>query len=58
MASKGPKCKICSKTVSLMSYDTGYMKVVKPGQPKAGFVCWDCAGKLLGGKLEQITAPE
>jgi len=55
MPGKGPKCKLCGKTVQIMSYGTGYMKVFKPGEPKAGFVCWDCAGKLLGNKLKEIT---
>ncbi|MEW6592136.1 MAG: hypothetical protein AB1305_00370 [Candidatus Hadarchaeota archaeon] len=58
MPGKGPKCKLCGKAVQIMSYDAGYLKVLKPGAPKAGFVCWSCAEKLLGDKVEQIIAPE
>lgn len=56
MPGKGPKCKLCGKTVQMMSYDAGYLKLVKPGEPKSSFVCWDCAGKLLGSKLGEITS--
>lgn len=37
-----------------MSYDTGYMKVVRPGVPKASFICWKCAEKMLGENIKQI----
>ena len=56
MRAKGPKCKLCGKTVQLMSYDAAYVKIVKPGEVKASFVCWQCAGKLLGDKLGEITS--
>jgi hypothetical protein len=54
MRAKGPKCRVCNKGIQIMSYDSGYIKVVKPGEPKAVFVCWDCAEKLLGDKLKQV----
>lgn len=54
MRTKGPKCKLCGKGISIMSYDAAYLKVVKPGEAKAGFVCWGCAKKLLGEKLEEF----
>ncbi|MFN4133053.1 MAG: hypothetical protein ACK4GQ_01605 [Candidatus Hadarchaeales archaeon] len=56
MPQKGPKCKLCGKGIQIMSYDTGYLKVVKPGQPKAAFVCWKCAEGLLGDKLGEISS--
>jgi len=55
MKAKGPKCKLCDKAIQIMSYDSAYLKVVKPGEAKAGFVCWGCAEKLLGEKLGQIV---
>jgi predicted RNA-binding Zn-ribbon protein involved in translation (DUF1610 family) len=55
MRAKGPKCKLCGKTIKLMSYDTAYLKAVKPGETKASFVCWKCAEKLLGEKLGEIA---
>lgn len=54
---KGPKCKNCGKGISIMSYDTGYIKIVKPGQPKAEFLCWKCSERLLGDKIEEILPP-
>jgi len=39
-----------------MSYDASYVKIVKPGDTKASFVCWKCAEKLLGDKLGEITS--
>lgn len=54
---KGAKCKLCGKTVQIMSYDSAYVKFVKPGEPKPAFVCWDCSKKLLGDKLNEIVAP-
>jgi len=54
MPTKGPKCKLCSKTIQIMSYDSAYVKVVKPGEAKASFICWSCAEKLLGNKLNEI----
>jgi len=54
MRTKGPKCKLCGKGISIMSYDAAYLKVVKPGDVKASFVCWECAKKLLGEKLEEF----
>lgn len=56
MRAKGPKCKLCGKNVQLMSYDAAYVKIVKPGEAKASFVCWSCAGKLLGDKLGEIVS--
>ena len=55
MPKKGPKCKLCEKTIQMMSYDAAYVKIVKPRQAKASFICLDCAGKLLGDKLDEIT---
>ncbi len=37
-----------------MSYDTAYLKVVKPGEAKASFVCWRCAEKLFGERLKDL----
>jgi hypothetical protein len=56
MRAKGPKCKLCGKTIQLMSYDATYVKFVKPGEAKASFICWDCAEKLLGEKLKEIVS--
>jgi len=55
MRVKGPKCKLCDKPIKLMSYDTGYLKVVKPKEANAAFVCWKCAEKMLGEKLSELT---
>jgi hypothetical protein len=55
MRAKGPKCRVCGGTIQLMSYDAAYVKFVRPGEAKASFVCWECAKKLLGEKLEQIA---
>jgi len=52
---KGPKCKLCGKGIQIMSLDSAYVKIVKPGEAKASFVCWACAEKLLGDKLGQIA---
>ena len=54
MRAKGPKCKLCGKGIQIMSYDASYLKVVKPGETKASFVCWRCAEKLLGEKLKEL----
>lgn len=56
MPKKGPKCRLCEKTIQMMSYDAAYVKIVKPHQAKASFICLDCAGKLLGDKLDEITS--
>jgi len=32
MWAKGPKCKLCGKTVQMLSYDAAYVKIVKPGE--------------------------
>ena len=58
MKAKGPKCKLCGKAIQIMSYDAAYLKVVKPGEAKASFVCWKCAEGLLGDKLGQITGAQ
>ncbi len=52
---KGPKCKLCGKTIGIMSYDSSYAKFVKPGEAKASFICWSCAEKTCGDKLDEIT---
>jgi len=52
---KGPKCKLCGKSIQIMSYDSAYAKFVKPGEAKASFICWGCAEKSLGEKLNEIT---
>ena len=54
---KGPKCKLCGKSIQIMSYDSAYAKFVKPGETKASFICWSCAEKALGEKLNEITCP-
>ena len=56
MPAKGPKCKLCGKAIQIMSYGAAYLKVVKPGEARASFLCWKCAEKLLGEKLEEITS--
>lgn len=56
MSAKGPKCKLCGKTIQIMSYNAAYLKVVKPGEAQASFLCWKCAEKLLGEKLGEITS--
>ena len=56
MRAKGPKCKLCGKTIQLMSYDAAYVKIVRPGEAKASFVCWRCAEGLFGEKLGQIAS--
>jgi predicted RNA-binding Zn-ribbon protein involved in translation (DUF1610 family) len=55
MKAKGPKCKLCGKAIQIMSYDAAYLKVVKPGEAKASFVCWGCAEKILGDRLGEIA---
>jgi len=55
MPTKGPKCKLCGKAIQIMSLGSAYVKVVKPGEAKASFVCWKCAEELLGDKLRQIA---
>ncbi|MDI6884548.1 MAG: hypothetical protein QMD00_05450 [Hadesarchaea archaeon] len=54
MRAKGPKCKLCGKNIQIMSYDSTYVKIVKPGETKASFICWGCAEKLLGEKLKEL----
>ena len=54
MRAKGPKCKLCGKGIQLMSYGSAYLKVVRPGEAKASFVCWKCAEKMLGEKLGEL----
>ena len=55
MRAKGPKCELCGKRIQLLSYDAAYLKIVKPRETKASFVCWRCAEGLLGEKLGQIV---
>lgn len=55
MPQKGPKCRLCGSGIQIMSYDAGYLKLVKPGEPRAAFVCWRCAEELLGEKLGQLS---
>jgi hypothetical protein len=52
---KRPKCQLCGKSIQIMSYDSAYVKLVKPGEAKATFVCWSCAEKKLGEKLKEIA---
>lgn len=54
MRAKGPKCKLCGKGIRLMSYDAAYVKIVRPGETRASFICWGCAEGLLGEKLKQM----
>ena len=58
MPKKGPKCKLCGKTVQIMSYDSAYVKIVKPRTANASFLCLDCAGKVFGDKLDEVTSVE
>ena len=55
MRAKGPKCKLCGKVVQIMSYDAAYVKIVRPGESKASFICWKCAEGLLGDKLKEVV---
>lgn len=55
MRTKGPKCKLCGKTVQIMSYNSAYVKFVRPGEAKASFICWPCAEKALGDKMKEIA---
>jgi len=54
MRTKGPKCKVCGKGIQIMSYDAAYIKVVRPGEARARFVCWGCSEKLFGEKLKDL----
>lgn len=54
MRAKGPKCKLCGKKIQLMSYDATYIKVVKPGETRASFICWGCAERMFGEKLKEL----
>jgi len=56
MRSKGPKCKLCGKAIQIMSYDAAYVKIMKPGEAKASFICWKCAEGLLGDKLKEVVS--
>ena len=56
MRAKGPNCKLCGKRIQLLSYDAAYLKIVKPSEAKASFVCWGCAEDLLGEKLKEIVS--
>lgn len=56
MRAKGPKCKLCGKAIQVMSYDAAYVKIVRPGESKASFICWKCAEGLLGDKLKEIIS--
>ncbi|MEM2908117.1 MAG: hypothetical protein QXP65_02840 [Candidatus Hadarchaeales archaeon] len=55
MRAKGPKCRLCGKAIPLMSYDAAYLKLVRPGEAKAIFICWKCAEKRLGDKLGELA---
>jgi predicted RNA-binding Zn-ribbon protein involved in translation (DUF1610 family) len=55
MRAKGPKCQACGKKIQIMSYDSAYLKVVRPGESKALFVCWKCAEKIFGESLRRVT---
>ena len=50
----GPKCAICGKKIQIMSYDSAYVKLVRPGEAKGIFVCWKCAERELGSKINEI----
>jgi hypothetical protein len=54
MKAKGPKCRVCGKGIQIMSYDSAYLKLVRPREAKATFICWKCAERELGEKLEQL----
>jgi len=54
MRAKGPKCKLCGKAIQVMSYDVAYVKIVKPGESKASFLCWKYAEGLLGERLKEL----
>ena len=54
MRAKGPKCKLCNKAIPIVSYDAAYVKVVKPNETKASFICWDCASKIIGDKVKEL----
>lgn len=54
MKTKGPKCRLCDKAIPIMSYGAAYVKVVKPNEAKASFICWDCAGKIIGEKVKEL----
>lgn len=55
MRAKGPKCKLCGKGIQIMSYDSAYVKFVRPGESKASFICWSCAKKVLGDKMKEVA---
>jgi hypothetical protein len=54
MRARGPKCKICGKGIQLLSLDSSYVKIVKPGESKGIFICFSCAEKILGEKLQEL----
>ncbi len=58
MPKKGPKCRLCSKSIPVMDYNATYVKFVTPGSAKNAFICMDCAKSVLGDKLDEITAEE
>jgi len=39
-----------------MSYDAAYVKIMKPDEAKASFICWKCAEGLLGDKLKEVVS--
>jgi hypothetical protein len=53
MRAKGPKCQVCGKKIQIMSYDSAYLKVVRPGESKALFICWKCAERSFGENLKR-----
>ena len=55
MRAKGPKCKLCGKGIQIMSYDSAYLKIVRPGEAKATFICWKCAEQEFGDRLTQLA---
>ena len=58
MPKKGPKCVACGKTLQIMSYGAAYVKVVKPKQARATFLCLKCAEDTFGEALEQLGGEE
>jgi hypothetical protein len=54
MRAGGPKCKVCGKGIQLLSLDSAYVKIVKPQESKGIFICFSCAEKILGEKLQEL----
>ncbi|MDI6819306.1 MAG: hypothetical protein QMC89_00110 [Candidatus Hodarchaeaceae archaeon] len=37
-----------------MSYDAAYVKILRPGEARASFICWRCTEGLPGDKLREV----